>query len=109
MYYSVHKAFNFVKFLTFIALSLVFLVQKARGDLAPHDETNEESDSINHKADVNEVLNHETTPQSPNSNLGFIHAFIASFSVIIVSEIGDKTFFIAAIMSMVSQYRQLIN
>jgi len=33
-------------------------------------------------------------------NLGFIHAFIASISVIIVSELGDKTFFIAAIMAM---------
>uniref|UniRef100_A0A1B6J985 GDT1 family protein n=1 Tax=Homalodisca liturata TaxID=320908 RepID=A0A1B6J985_9HEMI len=31
---------------------------------------------------------------------GFVHAFVASFSVIIVSEIGDKTFFIAAIMAM---------
>ncbi|KAJ9601075.1 hypothetical protein L9F63_000810, partial [Diploptera punctata] len=34
------------------------------------------------------------------SNLGFIHAFIAALSVIIVSELGDKTFFIAAIMAM---------
>lgn len=34
------------------------------------------------------------------SSLGFIHAFIASFSVIVVSELGDKTFFIAAIMAM---------
>ncbi|XP_076663747.1 putative divalent cation/proton antiporter TMEM165 isoform X1 [Andrena cerasifolii] len=33
-------------------------------------------------------------------NLGFLHAFIASLSVIIVSELGDKTFFIAAIMAM---------
>ncbi|KAK3099772.1 hypothetical protein FSP39_009443 [Pinctada imbricata] len=33
-------------------------------------------------------------------NLGFVHAFIASLSVIIVSELGDKTFFIAAIMAM---------
>ncbi|XP_023217807.1 transmembrane protein 165-like [Centruroides sculpturatus] len=31
---------------------------------------------------------------------GFFHALIASFSVIIVSELGDKTFFIAAIMAM---------
>lgn len=31
---------------------------------------------------------------------GFAHAFIASLSVIIVSEIADKTFFIAAIMAM---------
>lgn len=29
-----------------------------------------------------------------------MHAFVASFSVIIVSELGDKTFFIAAIMAM---------
>ena len=34
------------------------------------------------------------------TNLGFIHAFIASISVIVVSELGDKTFFIAAIMAM---------
>ena len=33
-------------------------------------------------------------------NLGFLHALIASLSVIIVSELGDKTFFIAAIMAM---------
>jgi putative Ca2+/H+ antiporter (TMEM165/GDT1 family) len=33
-------------------------------------------------------------------NLGFIHAFIVSLSVIIVSELGDKSFFIAAIMAM---------
>ncbi|CAF3509393.1 unnamed protein product [Rotaria socialis] len=34
------------------------------------------------------------------ANLGFIHAFIASISVIVVSELGDKTFFIAAILAM---------
>ncbi|XP_028301002.1 putative divalent cation/proton antiporter TMEM165 [Gouania willdenowi] len=34
------------------------------------------------------------------ANMGFIHAFVASISVIIVSELGDKTFFIAAIMAM---------
>ncbi|CAJ0964180.1 unnamed protein product [Ranitomeya imitator] len=37
---------------------------------------------------------------SPTTNLGFIHAFVAAISVIIVSELGDKTFFIAAIMAM---------
>ena len=41
-----------------------------------------------------------TTLAPVNVNLGFVHAFFASFSVIIVSEIGDKTFFIAAILSM---------
>lgn len=30
----------------------------------------------------------------------FLHAFFASISVIVVSELGDKTFFIAAIMAM---------
>lgn len=42
------------------------------------------------------------SPLSPNSlsSVGFIHAFIASISMIIVSEFGDKTFFIAAIMAM---------
>lgn len=33
-------------------------------------------------------------------DFGFMHAFLASLSVIIVSELGDKTFFIAAIMAM---------
>lgn len=37
---------------------------------------------------------------SNKGNMGFIHAFAASISVIIVSELGDKTFFIAAIMAM---------
>lgn len=31
---------------------------------------------------------------------GFIGGFISSFSMIVVSELGDKTFFIAAIMAM---------
>ncbi|XP_027883042.1 putative divalent cation/proton antiporter TMEM165 [Xiphophorus couchianus] len=41
-----------------------------------------------------------TETGSSKGNLGFIHAFVASLSVIIVSELGDKTFFIAAIMAM---------
>ena len=39
-------------------------------------------------------------PVKTGVNLGFVHAFVASLSVIIVSELGDKTFFIAAIMAM---------
>ncbi|XP_051169374.1 transmembrane protein 165 [Leptopilina boulardi] len=38
--------------------------------------------------------------QEAQGNLGFLHAFVASLSVIVVSELGDKTFFIAAIMAM---------
>jgi len=33
-------------------------------------------------------------------DFSFFHAFVATLSVIIVSELGDKTFFIAAIMAM---------
>lgn len=44
--------------------------------------------------------NPETTSNTVVENVGFLHAFVASLSVILVSEIGDKTFFIAAIMAM---------
>ena len=30
----------------------------------------------------------------------FVHGFIATLCVIVISELGDKTFFIAAIMAM---------
>lgn len=33
-------------------------------------------------------------------HFGFIHGFVAAVSVIVVSELGDKTFFIAAILAM---------
>lgn len=42
----------------------------------------------------------QTISHDPVVSLGFVHAFVASISVIIVSELGDKTFFIAAIMAM---------
>lgn len=34
------------------------------------------------------------------ADVSFMHAFIAALSMIIVTELGDKTFFIAAIMAM---------
>lgn len=43
---------------------------------------------------------HGNIMEQTKIDLGFIHAFVASLSVIIVSELGDKTFFIAAIMAM---------
>lgn len=42
----------------------------------------------------------EFVSERPQDRVGFLHAFIASLSVIVVSELGDKTFFIAAIMAM---------
>ena len=55
---------------------------------------------------MNEKLDEKTSRLVPGAknlvevDLGFVHAFVASLSVIIVSELGDKTFFIAAIMAM---------
>lgn len=61
-------------------------------------------DSASHEAGINAASNkHPTDPTDeklPQITFGFFHAFLASFSVIVVSEIGDKTFFIAAIMAM---------
>ncbi|CAG0893975.1 unnamed protein product [Darwinula stevensoni] len=50
------------------------------------------------------VTSNETDSMAPNTigglGAGFFHGFLASLSVIIISELGDKTFFIAAIMAM---------
>lgn len=70
--------------LTVILFSFIFLIN-CENEPSPNDAT--ESSSINSK----------TVTFGTND---FLHAFIASFSVIIVSELGDKTFFIAAIMTM---------
>ncbi|XP_018334088.1 transmembrane protein 165-like [Agrilus planipennis] len=45
------------------------------------------------------ILKTDTT-KTREENMGFLHGFVASISVILVSELGDKTFFIAAIMAM---------
>jgi Ca2+/H+ antiporter, TMEM165/GDT1 family len=81
-----------------ILLNLCLLI---KADLQPMEI---ENDDVVLKAEIKEEkLGSTTTTAAPTtSNLGFIHGFIASFSVIIVSEIGDKTFFIACIMAMVS-------
>jgi len=41
-----------------------------------------------------------TDAPTTTESLGFTHAFVASLAMIVVSELGDKTFFIAAIMAM---------
>lgn len=94
-------------FLTLALLIVIFavFVSNVNCDLAPKEEVDDDDAIQGPQQDLkkDEVPAFVTTlkPPEPVSNLGFIHAFIASFSVIIVSEIGDKTFFIAAIMSMV--------
>jgi putative Ca2+/H+ antiporter (TMEM165/GDT1 family) len=90
------KSNQYWKFLTIILLGIL-LVTQIKADLAP----NEDDEGTNEKIDLEQKPSEDgSKAQVPKTNLGFIHAFIASFSVIIVSEIGDKTFFIAAIMSM---------
>lgn len=56
---------------------------------------------INHPETISTAGNaNKNTNSKLFSDLSFIHAFLASLSVIVVSELGDKTFFIAAIMAM---------
>ncbi|CAF4581533.1 unnamed protein product, partial [Rotaria sp. Silwood2] len=57
-------------------------------------------DSIEKKSEFDHWHDKIAETIKNSANYGFIHAFIASISVIIVSELGDKTFFIAAIMAM---------
>lgn len=58
------------------------------------------------KASTPQLVNAVSEDESGKGNLGFLHAFVASISVIIVSELGDKTFFIAAIMAM--RYNRIV-
>lgn len=93
------------RFLTLSLLAIVLLSQfvYVLGDLAPNEDEDEDVKPPTDLKKPDEITT-STEPPKPGSNMGFIHAFIASFSVIIVSEIGDKTFFIAAIMSMVRSH-----
>ena len=60
-----------------------------------HDqEEQEEEEGEERKDEVDKVAGKK------EKSLGFFHGFAASVSVIIVSELGDKTFFIAAILAM---------
>lgn len=67
-------------------------------------------DGVHDKASSNQIhfseadskLTMDTDYLNIFQQAGFMHAFVASLSVIIVSELGDKTFFIAAILAMKS-------
>lgn len=89
---------NFLTFVLLIIFSV--LVSKINCDLAPKEE--DDDDVPQEQLDLKKDISLTTLKPDNVSKLGFIHAFVAAFSVIIVSEIGDKTFFIAAIMSMVN-------
>lgn len=74
----------------FLLLSLSALALVVAQDVVDS-ESSEESENLSEelKLKIGEV-----------PELGFNHGFLSSLSVILVSEIGDKTFFIAAIMAM---------
>jgi len=86
----------------------------ATAEVAPIEpEAMSHSEAENNKQLVDEPGVKETQILEPNSKTiissisnyyglsgSFVHGFIATLSVIIVSELGDKTFFIAAIMAM---------
>ncbi|XP_067943959.1 putative divalent cation/proton antiporter TMEM165 [Watersipora subatra] len=78
-----------------------------RADILPvKDEVDGDGDSrvkLSEAVGPNKKIDDELTKerqQEVAGNAGFIHAFVATLSVIIVSELGDKTFFISAIMAM---------
>uniref|UniRef100_A0A7E4ZZ13 GDT1 family protein n=1 Tax=Panagrellus redivivus TaxID=6233 RepID=A0A7E4ZZ13_PANRE len=80
---------------TFLVLAALFVVTCADEGVPPVPHEDVSIDSAG-----NIETNSEEKTESSKLNVSFYHAFIASLSVIIVSELGDKTWFIAAIMAM---------
>lgn len=84
--------------------SLIDDIRRVHGDEKIHDLSDNDSKS-NEKKDIDDndsksQYNKRNKSENKLATFGFLHAFFASLSVIVVSEIGDKTFFIAAIMAM---------
>ena len=75
----------------------------AKAEVAPIDPSNEVVD-LHSNLEVHEQVEPKKDGGGESGFAGasgsFLHGFIATLSVIIVSELGDKTFFIAAIMAM---------
>jgi len=78
--------------------SLMDDIRRVHGDEKIHDLSDNDSKS-SEKKDIDDD-HHKSSKNKKIATFGFLHAFFASLSVIVVSEIGDKTFFIAAIMAM---------
>lgn len=84
---------------TKVGVLFVVLIATATTNSLPVDESDDVLPTM--VPDISDTLTSEqTTKNTPTVSLGLVHAFVASLSVIIVSELGDKTFFIAAIMAM---------
>lgn len=68
-------------------------------DPAAYDKEKDKPEKTNQQHEEKEEK-FDKAQEKKQTSLGFFHAFAASISVIIVSELGDKTFFIAAILAM---------
>jgi len=77
-----------------LSLAFVFLNQLTKNEKPEEKEESENLENL----EISEIS--EDSNQILYRHFKFIHAFLASLSVILVSELGDKTFFIAAIMAM---------
>lgn len=88
------------------SITLSCLVTYSLTEVAPVDPSLEKHASSSGDGDTPSLEIHEEQPAKKNhdgfmgASGSFFHGFIATLSVIIVSELGDKTFFIAAIMAM---------
>ena len=101
------------KYICLTTCVVLLLTLQVAADKEPH-ENSKEDQVLSNKVSIFSYINNlefqgkhgqsegprVASPTIPGNELGFTHAFIASFSVIVVSELGDKTFFIAAIMAM---------
>ncbi|EZA49315.1 hypothetical protein DMN91_000921 [Ooceraea biroi] len=91
MHISKHRAMEIERLICACCFITIFYLSVVAGEIEPR---------------YDEKLHIATSTKSPDSaseksdRLGFLHAVVASLSVIVVSELGDKTFFIAAIMAM---------
>lgn len=86
-------------YMKILFLIILIIVSTHALDDSKSEEVKNQENTIKVKENVVSALSGDETSK-PKITFGFFHAFIASFSVIVVSEIGDKTFFIAAIMAM---------
>jgi len=81
----------------FVTLACIFVVSvKCELEAEEALPGNEESKSSSEKTKAEKLADKGTIISDDD----FLHGFLAALSVIIVSELGDKTFFIAAILSM---------
>ena len=89
--------------LVLVALCFTFSVCVANAEVAPIDPEIEPSHKARNDQQPDSQVLEDTNAESSSyfgASGSFFHGFIATLSVIIVSELGDKTFFIAAIMAM---------